>query len=61
MNSRSCIGAGPRTIGLHFFNPPPVMELLEIVRSLDTSEATQLAQVPARQLALVMQPADGGH
>jgi 3-hydroxybutyryl-CoA dehydrogenase len=33
------IGAAPRTIGLHFFNPPPVMELLEIVRGLETSAA----------------------
>ncbi|APR83659.1 3-hydroxybutyryl-CoA dehydrogenase [Minicystis rosea] len=33
------LGAGHRTIGLHFFNPPPVMELLEIVRGLETSEA----------------------
>jgi 3-hydroxybutyryl-CoA dehydrogenase len=34
------IGAAERTVGLHFFNPPPVMELLEIVRGLGTSEAT---------------------
>lgn len=34
------LGVGARTIGLHFFNPPPVMELLEIVRSLETDEAT---------------------
>jgi 3-hydroxybutyryl-CoA dehydrogenase len=34
------IGAPERTIGLHFFNPPPVMELLEIVRGLATSEAS---------------------
>lgn len=30
---------GPeRVIGLHFFNPPPVMPLLEIVRAVQTSE-----------------------
>lgn len=34
------IGAAARTVGLHFFNPPPVMELLEIVRGLGTAEAT---------------------
>lgn len=33
------LGAGERTIGLHFFNPPPAMPLLEIVRGLHTSEA----------------------
>jgi 3-hydroxybutyryl-CoA dehydrogenase len=34
------LGAAERTVGLHFFNPPPVMPLLEIVRGLGTSEAT---------------------
>ncbi len=34
------IGAQERTVGLHFFNPPPVMELLEIVRGIGTSPAT---------------------
>jgi len=33
-------GAPERTIGLHFFNPPPVMDLLEIVRGLATSDET---------------------
>jgi 3-hydroxybutyryl-CoA dehydrogenase len=34
------LGAEERTVGLHFFNPPVVMELLEIVRGLGTSDAT---------------------
>jgi 3-hydroxybutyryl-CoA dehydrogenase len=39
------IGAPERTVGLHFFNPPPVMELLEIVRGISTSAATVDAAV----------------
>jgi len=34
------IGAPERTVGLHFFNPPPLMELLEIVRGIGTSPST---------------------
>src|SRR5262249_9102197 len=34
------VGAARRTIGLHFFNPPPVMELLEVVRGVETAEDT---------------------
>ncbi len=34
------LGVAERTVGLHFFNPPPVMPLLEIVRGLGTAEAT---------------------
>jgi 3-hydroxybutyryl-CoA dehydrogenase len=29
-----------RVVGTHFFNPPPVMPLLEVVRSLTTSDET---------------------
>jgi len=44
-------GAEDRVIGLHFFNPVPVMALLEIVRGEATSAATvAAAQAFARQL-----------
>lgn len=31
-------GAPERTIGMHFFNPPPVMKLVEIVAGLNTAD-----------------------
>ncbi len=34
-----------RFIGMHFMNPPPVMQLIEIIRGLQTSDATYQAIV----------------
>jgi 3-hydroxybutyryl-CoA dehydrogenase len=40
-----------RVIGMHFFNPVPVMDLLEIIRGLQTSDATHAAALElGRQL-----------
>jgi 3-hydroxybutyryl-CoA dehydrogenase len=33
-------GRPDKVVGMHFFNPPPVMKLLELVRSLATSDET---------------------
>jgi 3-hydroxybutyryl-CoA dehydrogenase len=41
------IGASERVVGLHFFNPPPAMPLIVIVRGMSTSDATLAA---AREL-----------
>lgn len=45
------LGIGERVIGAHFFNPPPAMPLLELVRGLHTSNET-LAR--ARDLAAAL-------
>ncbi len=33
-------GAGPRVIGMHFFNPVPVMKLVEVIKGIQTSPQT---------------------
>lgn len=45
------LGQPERVLGLHFFNPPPVMPLLEIVRGVETSDGSvERALSFARQL-----------
>ncbi len=34
-----------RVVGIHFFNPAPVMQLIEIIRAVETSDATVQATV----------------
>src|SRR4029453_12769360 len=34
-----------RVVGMHFFNPVPVMALVEVIRGLETSDATAVAIV----------------
>ncbi len=43
-------GCPDRVVGMHWFNPPPVMRLIEIVRGVDTSDETiaRTEQVAAR-------------
>ncbi len=48
-------GRADRFIGMHFFNPVPMMALVEIIRGLQTSDATHDA-VKAMALALGKNP-----
>ncbi|PJI47283.1 MAG: 3-hydroxybutyryl-CoA dehydrogenase [Pseudomonas sp.] len=46
----ACVRSPERFIGLHFFNPVPVMALLEIIRGLQTSDATHDAALALAKL-----------
>ncbi|WP_404939112.1 3-hydroxybutyryl-CoA dehydrogenase [Pseudomonas sp. JDS08PS003] len=44
------VSAPERFIGLHFFNPVPVMGLIEVIRGLQTSDATHALAMNMAQL-----------
>ena len=49
----------PRVIGIHFFNPVPVMKLVEVIKGLATSdETTQLTIALAKQMGKIPVPAN---
>jgi 3-hydroxybutyryl-CoA dehydrogenase len=36
----TAVGKRDRVVGIHFFNPAPVMQLIEIIQAMETSQAT---------------------
>ncbi len=43
-------GAGARVIGMHFFNPVPVMKLVEVIKGVQTAEATTASTLELSKL-----------
>jgi 3-hydroxybutyryl-CoA dehydrogenase len=39
----ACTGRPDRVCGMHFFNPVPILQLVELIRGLDTSDETAAA------------------
>jgi 3-hydroxybutyryl-CoA dehydrogenase len=51
--------AAPRVVGMHFFNPVPVMKLVEVIKGLQTApDTTERVLVLARQMGKTPIPAN---
>jgi len=55
----ACGPAAPRVVGMHFFNPVPVMKLVEVIRGLQTApEAVERVVALAKQMGKTPIPAN---
>ena len=49
-------GRPERVIGMHFFNPVPVLKLVEVIRGLETSDETAAAIVALAETSARRRP-----